>query len=68
MVHPSRAVSVAYLSVGFHMTAWGIVTVGESTLRGGMVLVGGVVLLVSGLYGLVNDESTPIVTEYGLHA
>ncbi|WP_135667155.1 hypothetical protein [Halorhabdus rudnickae] len=66
MLHPSRAVSLAYLCLGVLLAVWGAVSVGESTLGGAMVLVGGIVLLVSSLYGLVRYEINPIVTEYGL--
>ena len=67
MMHPSRAVSLAYLCLATLLVVWGVSIVSETvTLAGTLVLVGGVVLLGSSLYGLTHYESNPTVTEYGL--
>jgi len=65
-MHPSRAVSLAYLCLGALVVVWGAITVAEQiTFGGALLLVGGAMLLGATLYRLARDESSPIVTEYG---
>ena len=66
MLHPSRAVTLAFLCLGASFVVWGASAVSEQvTLAGVVVLVGGAGMLGSTLYRLVRSESNPIVTEYG---
>ena len=65
-MHPSRLVSLALLVVSVLVIAQSVL-IGElqATASTIFLLLGGIILLGSSLYGLVRYEENPIVTEYG---
>lgn len=66
-MHPSRLVSLALLGVGVLLIAQaGLIDGFQATASTILLLLGGIALLGSSLYGLVQYENSPIVTEYGV--
>ncbi|KDS90093.2 hypothetical protein FK85_22095 [Halorubrum saccharovorum] len=65
-MHPSRLVAICFVAVSVLLLAQ-IGIVGGRPFTAGAVLqgIGGVVLLLAGLYGVVRYEENPIVDEYG---
>ena len=66
-MHPSRLVSLVMLVVSALVIAQAVFIHGlQANASTVFLLLGGIVLLGSSLYGLVRYENNPIVTEYGL--
>lgn len=65
-MHPSRLVSLTSLVVSVLIISQSVL-IGELQVTASTVLLllGGIILLGSSLYGLVRYEENPIVTEYG---
>ena len=65
-MHPSRLVSLTLLVVSVLVIAQVVLIDGfQANASAVFLLLGGIVLLGSSLYGLVRYEDNPIVTEYG---
>ena len=65
-MHPSRVVAICFATVGVLLLAQ-VGIVGGRPFTSGTVLqgIGGVVLLLAGLFRVVRYEENPIVDEYG---
>lgn len=64
-MHPSRMVSLCFLSVGILLLVDVGVSGSLSSLDGVLRVAGGAVLTLGGLYGTVRYDENPILTEYG---